>query len=61
MPRSKLDLEELRIELQHLNRFQKIYMVLKEELGKLGYWRNKARGNPAKGYAMMRTKKAKND
>jgi len=49
-----IDFEELRIKIRQMNRTQVLYKVLKEELSKLGYWRNKSRGNPQKGYASMR-------
>jgi hypothetical protein len=47
---SKVDLEQLTFEIRHLHRSQVLFKVLKKELSKLGYWKNKKRGNPAKGY-----------
>ena len=47
---SKVDIEQLVKEIEQLERHQLLYQVLKEELSKLGYWRNRPRGNPAKGY-----------
>ncbi len=39
----------------------KLYMLLKKELCLLGYWRNRPRGNPKKGYkAMLENKKTTN-
>lgn len=53
---TKIDLPQLVIEIQQLERHQKLYRVLKRELSKLGFWRNKPRGNPAKGYRMKGSK-----
>ena len=55
--RSHIDLVRLRFELEHLARSQPIYKVIKEVLTEKGYWRNKPRGNPKKGYQMRGTKK----
>lgn len=52
----KVDLTQLIAEIRHLERHQKLYRVLKDELSKLGFWRNKPRGDPAKGYRMKGTK-----
>jgi hypothetical protein len=56
---TKINLEQLRIEIRLLNRHKKLYRVLKEELGKLGYWKLRGRGNPIKAY-QSRGKNAKN-
>lgn len=53
---AKIDLQQLITELRHLERHQKLYLVLKRELSKLGFWKNKPRGDPAKGYRMKGTK-----
>jgi hypothetical protein len=53
---AKIDLAQLALEIQHLERHQKLYQVLKRELTKLGFWRNKPRGDPAKGYRMKGSK-----
>jgi hypothetical protein len=34
----------------------KLFKILKENLSKMGYWKNKARGNPKKGYDKMMIK-----
>jgi len=47
---SRVDLEQLTREIKHLHRSQVLYKVLKRELSSLGYWKNKKRGNPVKGY-----------
>ncbi len=56
---SKLDLEQLRIELRGLQRWHDLYKVLKEELSVKGYWRLRARGNPVKAHAV--SEKVKRD
>jgi len=33
-----------------------LYKMLKQELTTLGYWRNRSRGNPSKGYQAMQDK-----
>ncbi len=48
--RKRVDLEQLREELRNLHYWQPLFKLLKDELDKLGYWRNKTRGNPSKGY-----------
>ena len=50
----KIDLEQLKIEIRSMNRQQLLYKVLKSELTTLGYWKNKQRGNPKKGYEQAR-------
>ena len=42
--RSKLNLNQLRIEIQDMSLQSYLYKVLKEELAKRGYWKNKPRG-----------------
>ena len=44
--------ELLRDEIRTMTRHSPIYKVLKEELSVLGYWKNKPRGNPKKGFEM---------
>lgn len=56
-----IDLNELRQELQSLNPRKKLFRVLKEELSALGYWRNKPRGNPKKGYQIYIERKEQKD
>jgi hypothetical protein len=51
---SRIDLEQLRLEIQTLNRHKLLYKVLKEELSIRGWWRNRARGNPKKAYQVSR-------
>jgi len=46
-------LDELKNDLMSLDRHSKLYKLLKNELSMLGYWRNKQRGNPAKGFKAM--------
>ena len=47
---TKLDLDQLRIEIRDLNRSKQLYKVLKVELSRLGYWKNQRRGDPVKAY-----------
>ena len=54
---SKIDLEQLRIELRSLNNRQQLFKVLREELTKLGWWKARKRGNPVKGYKAMMEKR----
>jgi hypothetical protein len=50
--RTKLDYLRLIYEIQNMNQRKKIFKVLKNELGALGYWKNKKRGNPSLGYSL---------
>lgn len=43
-------MEQLVKEIRQLERHQLLYRILKRELSLLGYWQNRQRGNPAKGY-----------
>ena len=43
-------MEQLVKEIRQLERHQVLYSVLKRELSQLGYWKNRQRGDPAKGY-----------
>ena len=47
---SKLDLEQLRKEISELNRHKVLYRLLRDELTKIGHWKQKPRGNPMAGY-----------
>jgi len=47
---SGVNIEQLVKEIRQLERHQALYRVLKIELSQLGYWKNRQRGNPAKGY-----------
>ena len=47
---TKIDLEQLGKEIRELNRSKLLYRVLKEELSRLGYWKNQKRGDPVKAY-----------
>lgn len=44
-----MDYEGLRLKIRGMSRRSKIYEVLREELGKMGYWKRRGRGNPSKG------------
>jgi len=41
---SKVNLIQLSFEIRGLERHQSLYRVLKSELSRLGYWKNKKRG-----------------
>jgi hypothetical protein len=56
--KSKIDLEQLAVEMRVMSQHSKLWEVLKTELTALGNWKNKARGNPKKGYAMRGSKLA---
>jgi len=47
---SKIDFQQLRIEIQHLKRWHPLYKLLKEELTQKGFWKLRPRGNPSKAY-----------
>jgi hypothetical protein len=51
---TKIDLEQLTREIRILNSRNKLYHLLKLELGKRGWWKNKKRGNPSKGFKISR-------
>ena len=44
--KSKINIEQLREELQRLKPTQLLYKLLKEELTKVGHWKNLKRGKP---------------
>jgi len=46
---SKIDIDQLRKEIQEMNRWNILYKALKEELSAIGFWKNKPRGNPSAG------------
>lgn len=46
---SKIDIDQLRKEIRGMQRWHVLYGALKQELGALGFWRNKPRGNPSLG------------
>jgi hypothetical protein len=46
---SKIDIDQLRKEIQEMNRWNVLYKALKQELSALGFWTNRPRGNPSKG------------
>jgi len=58
---SKIDLEQLRIEIRKLHRSQSLYRLLRDELSTLGFWRFRKRGNPALGYKRMKERKLQKD
>ena len=50
--KSKIDLEQLKKEIRELNRTKLLYRVLRDELSRIGHWKQRPRGNPIKGYHM---------
>jgi hypothetical protein len=54
---TKINLEQLRIEIKELKRHQPLYRLLRDELSLLGFWRFRPRGDASKGYKAMREKK----
>ncbi len=49
-----LDIEELKEEIRKLKPRTKLFRILKKELSILGYWKNKPRGNPRRGYEVKK-------
>ena len=49
-----IDLKDLKAEIEAMTPRKKLFKVLKEGLSALGYWRNKPRGDPKKGYKAMK-------
>jgi len=52
----KVDLNELRVQIRAMKRWHPLFGVLKQELSKLGYWKNRARGDPVKAHAARKRK-----
>jgi len=50
---NKANLDKLREEIRVMTNQTGLYRLLKDELSALGYWKNRKRGNPAKGYQKM--------
>ena len=48
--KTKIDLEQLRIEIRELNNRKQLYYALKEELTKIDHWKQQGRGNPIKAF-----------
>lgn len=53
----KTDLEQLKIDIHNMSCRSKLYKLLKRELTKQGYWKNKARWYPK---GLVKRKDAKN-
>jgi len=56
---TKIDLEQLRTEIRGMKRHHALYRLLRDELSKLGFWRVRPRGDPAKGYKVSKGGKGK--
>ena len=50
----KKELDKLRLAIQNMTPRHKIYELLRDELSKIGRWKNLKRGNPSRGYLAMR-------
>ena len=44
--KTKIDLEQLRLEIRSLNPDKQLYFVLRDELSRLGHWKQLKRGKP---------------
>ena len=44
--KSKIDLEQLKVEIRRMTVRRELYRVLKEELTQKGYWKLRKRGKP---------------
>ncbi len=51
-PKTKLDFNQLRVEIRAMNNRKALYRLLKEELTKLDHWKQQGRGDPVKAYSM---------
>lgn len=56
---TKIDLTQLRKEIGNMNRTHALYRVLRDELKERGFWKYRRRGNPAKGYQVMKKGRVK--
>jgi len=54
--KSKIDQEQLRLEIRTCSIQSKLWKLLQEEIGARGHWCAKPRGNPQKGYLVSRKK-----
>ena len=55
--KTKLDFEQLRIEIRSMSRQSQLFKLLREELAKLDHWKQQGRGNPQKAHNMIRNNK----
>jgi len=46
----KTNIDQLRQDIRVMTNQTILYKALKDELTRLGYWHNRPRGNPSKGY-----------
>ena len=47
---TKLDFNQLRLEIRQMNRHKALYRLLRDELSKLDHWKQQGRGDPIKAY-----------
>ena len=53
---TEINLEQLKKEIREMKPTYRLFLVLKEELTKIGHWKKLARGDPMKGYLARGTK-----
>ncbi len=53
---TKIDLQQLIKEIRTMNSRKQIYQIIKRELKSQGHWKDRGRGDPAKGFRIMRGK-----
>jgi len=58
---SKIDLDQLAVEISEMKPTYRLFLVLKTELTKIGRWKNLGRGDPMKGYLARGTKGEKKE
>lgn len=58
MPKDTFDYPELIHRIRHMTARTTFFKTLKFELTLKGYWKNKPRGNPAKGYLGFKASEA---
>jgi hypothetical protein len=54
---TKIDLRQLVKEIRAMNSRKKIYQIVKQELTAQRHWKNRGRGDSAKGFKVMQERK----
>jgi hypothetical protein len=54
--RTKINIEQLKLEIRSMNRQSLLYRTLRDELTEMGFWKARERGNSKLGYQRMREK-----
>jgi hypothetical protein len=52
--KTQINIDRLRQEIRLMTRTHLLYRVLRDELSARGFWKARARGNPSKGYQIMK-------